>query len=129
MKKILPRAAIESPRQLMAYLGLVPTEHSSGGSERRGEITKTGNSHARRVLIEASWHYRHRPAIGGRLAGRRKGQPTRVIAITDKAMQRLHRRFTRLLEKGKPRPKVVVVVAVARELVGFLWSAPQPEAA
>lgn len=117
----------ESPRQLMAYLGLVTTEHSSGDSKRRGGITKTGNSHARRVLVETSWHYRHKPAIGVRLAGRRKGAPPHAVAIADKAMVRLHRRFHRLLEKGKPRPKVVV--AIARELVGFVWAALQPNAA
>jgi transposase len=110
----------DSARGLMAYLGLVPSEHSSGGKEHRGEITKAGNGHVRRLLIEAAWHYRHRPGVRT-LAKRREGQPTRVIAIADRAMHRLHRRFNRMLERGKARPKVVV--AVARELTGFVWAA------
>jgi len=110
----------ESPRGLMAFLGLVPSEHSSGASERRGSITKTGNRHARRLLIEAAWHYRHRPGVRS-LTRRRQGQPASVIAIADRAMQRLHRRFTRLTAKGKPQPKAAV--AIARELAGFVWAA------
>lgn len=116
----------DSARGLMAYLGLVPSEHSSGGKEHRGEITKAGNSHVRRLLIEAAWHYRHRPGLKV-LAKRRQGQPQRVIAIADRAMHRLHRRFNRMLERGKPRPKVVV--AVARELTGFVWAALRPDQA
>ncbi len=114
-----------SPRQLMAYLGLVPSEHSSGGVEKRGALTKTGNRRVRRLLIEAAWHYRHRPAVGYRLKKRREGQPARVIAIADRAQQRLHRRYRRLLERGKPHNKVVA--AVGRELVGFVWAALQPQ--
>jgi transposase len=110
-------------RALMAYLGLVPSEDSSGDRHRRGRITKTGNTLVRRVLIETSWHYQHRPGVGPALAGRRKGQPARVIAIADKAQQRLCRRFRRLLAEHKPAPKVVV--AVARELAGFIWAALQ----
>lgn len=116
----------DSPRNLMAYLGLVPSEHSSGGRERRGGITKAGNRHVRRLLIEAAWHYRHRPGVAS-LRRRREGQPTPVIAIADKAMQRLHRRFNRMLVSGRPRPKVVV--AVARELTGFIWAAMRLSAA
>jgi transposase len=116
----------ESARGLMAYLGLVPSEHSSGGKERRGEITKAGNRHARRLLIEASWHYRHHPSTLS-LRKRREGQPARIVAIADRAMLRLHRRFNRMLERGKPRPKVVV--AVARELTGFIWAAMRNHAA
>jgi transposase len=112
-----------SPRGLMAYLGLVPSEHSSSDSTRRGSITKTGNGHVRRVLIEASWHYRHRPSTGA-LKKRRKNQPAAVIAIADRAMQRLHQRYQRMTAKGKPAPKAVV--AVARELVGFIWAAIYP---
>jgi transposase len=116
----------DSARGLMAYLGLVPSEHSSGGKERRGEITKAGNRHARRLLIEASWHYRHHPSTLS-LRKRREGQPARIVAIADRAMLRLHRRFNRMLERGKPRPKVVV--AVARELTGFIWAAMRNHAA
>ena len=110
-------------RALMAYLGLVPSEDSTGDRHRRGRITKTGNSLVRRVPIETSWHYQHRPGVGPALAGRRKSQPARVIAIADKAQQRLCRRFRRLLAEHKPAPKVVV--AVARELAGFIWAALQ----
>lgn len=115
-----------SPRGLMAFLGLVPSEYSSGESEHRGAITKAGNNHARRLLIEAAWHYRHRPSTTS-LTRRRQGQPPRMVALADKAMQRLHRRFNRMLAKGKPGPKVAV--AVARELAGFIWAALRPNAA
>lgn len=116
-------ARFTSPRALMAYLGLVPSEHSSGETRRRGSITKAGNGHVRRALIEASWNYRYRPSIGS-LKKRRQGQPAAVIAIADRAMQRLHRRYQRLIAKGKPSPKAVV--AVARELAGFIWAALYP---
>jgi transposase len=112
-----------SPRALMAYVGLVPSEASSGERHRRGGITKMGNALVRRLLLEAGWHYRHRPAVGRALRTRRAGQPPQVIAIADKAQQRLCRRFRHLLAHRKPAPKVAV--AVARELVGFLWAALQ----
>src|SRR5262245_25568360 len=112
-----------SARALMAFLGLVPGEDSSGEKHRRGRITKMGNALVRRILVEASWHYQHRPGVGRALAGRRKGQPPRVIAIADKAQQRLCRRFRRMLADHKPAPKVAV--AVARELAGFIWAALQ----
>ena len=112
----------DDPRRLMSYLGLVPSEHSSGEKTRRGAITKAGNSHVRRVLVEASWHYRHRPAVGVQLRQRREGQPRAIIALADRAQRRLHRRFHRLvLASGKCSQKAVV--AIARELVGFLWAA------
>ncbi len=113
-----------SARALMAFLGLVPGEDSSGEKHRRGRITKMGNALVRRILVEASWHYQHRPGVGRALAGRRAGQPPRVIAIADKAQQRLCRRFRRMLAEHKPPAKVVV--AVARELAGFIWAALQP---
>jgi transposase len=109
---------------LMAYLGLVPGEDSSGEKHRRGRITRTGNALVRRVLVETAWHYQHRPAVGVALGRRRKGQPNRVIAIADKAQQRLCRRFRKLAAEHKPAPKIAV--AVARELAGFLWAALQP---
>jgi transposase len=114
-----------SARGLMAFLGLVPSERSSGGSTRRGSITKSGNSHVRRVLVEAAWSYRHRPGMT-KLKKRREGQPARVIAIADRAMSRLHRRFVRMANAGVPSPKVAV--AVARELVGFIWATLYPMA-
>lgn len=113
-----------SPRALMAYLGLVPGEDSSGEQHRRGRITRTGNTLVRRLLVETAWHYQHRPGVGVALTRRRKGQPARVIAIADKAQQRLCRRFRRMAEQHKPAPKIAV--AIARELAGFLWAALQP---
>jgi transposase len=115
-----------SARSLMAYVGLVPSEHSSGESQRRGAITKTGNRHVRRLLVEAAWHHRHRPALSAPLQRRREGQPARVLAIADRAQERLYRRFVRMTLQGKPYPKVVV--AVARELAGYLWAALHPDA-
>src|SRR3984893_4219431 len=114
----------QTPRALMAYHSLVPGEDSTGGKQRRGRITRTGNALVRRLLVETAWHYQHRPGIGVALARRRKGQPGRVIAIADKAQQRLCRRFRRLADQHKPAPKIVV--AIARELAGFLWAALQP---
>jgi transposase len=108
------------PRQLMAYLGLVPSEYSSGDSQRRGALTKAGNTHARQVLVEAAWHYRHRPTTGSSLAQRRLGQPPAVVGQAQRAQQRLHRRYRHLIGHGKRPP--VAVAAVARELVGFLWA-------
>jgi transposase len=117
----------QSPRALMAYLGLVPGENSSGEKQRRGRITRTGNTLVRRLLVETAWHYQHRPGVGIALARRRTGQPGRVIAIADKAQQRLCRRFRKLAAEHKPAPKIAV--AIARELAGFLWAALQPEPA
>jgi transposase len=114
----------QSARALMAYVGLVPGEDSSGEKHRRGRITRTGNALVRRLLVETAWHYQHRPGVGVGLARRQKGQPGRVIAIADKAQQRLCRRFRRLAEQHKPAPKIAV--AIARELAGFLWAALQP---
>jgi hypothetical protein len=111
---------------LMAYLGLVPGENSSGEKHRRGRITRTGNALVRRLLVEVAWHYQHRPGIGVALARRRTGQPARVIAIADKAQQRLSGRFRKLAAEHKPAPKIAV--AIARELAGFVWAALQPMA-
>ena len=110
-----------SPRELMAYVGLVPSEYSSSERIRRGGITKAGNTHARRLLIEASWHYRHPPRVGAALKQRREGQPAAVIAIADKAQQRLYRRQRHLAAHGKA--PAAAVVAAARELSGFIWAA------
>ena len=109
---------------LMAYLGLVPGEDSSGEKHRRGRITRTGNALVRRLLVETAWHYQHRASVGVALTRRRKGQPARVIAIADKAQQRLCRRFRKLAAEHKPAAKIAV--AIARELAGFLWAALQP---
>ncbi len=109
----------EGPRQLMAFVGLVPSEHSSGGKERRGGITKTGNAHARRILVEASWSYRHRPAFGPRAREALRHQPARVVEYARKSQIRLHRRYGRLVGQGKRSQ--LAVTAVARELCGFVW--------
>ncbi len=115
-----------APRALMAYVGLVPGEHSSGEHHRRGRITRAGNALVRRLLIETAWHYRHRPGVSAALARRRSGQPTRAICIADRAQQRLCRRFRTLA--ARPIPAGKVVVAVARELAGFVWAALQAPA-
>jgi transposase len=109
-----------SPRALMAYLGLVPSEYSSGPRRRPGAITKTGNERVRRLLVEAGWHYRHRPWVSRELKRRRKDQPPWAIDLADRAMLRLYQRYWRLLERGKVPNQAVV--AVARELAGFLWA-------
>jgi len=112
-----------SPRKLMSYLGLTPSEDSSGQTVRKGPITKAGNRRVRRLLIEAGWHQRLRGTASKRLKARRKGQPGWVVAIAEKAQERLHRRFVRLSARGKPANQVVT--AVARELAGFLWAVLQ----
>ena len=112
-----------SPRKLMAYLGLVPSESSSGDSRHTGAITKAGNKRIRRLLVESAWHYRHRPGVSKDLKRRRQDQPQWALDIADRAMARLHKRYWRLLDRGKPSN--VVVVALAREFAGFLWSVLQ----
>jgi len=107
--------------QLMSYVGLVPSESSSGESRRQGKITKTGSKHARRLLVEAAWHYRKTPARGVTLKRRQDGQPATVIAISWQAQQRLHRVWRRLAEQRGKR-STIVAVAVARELAGFCWA-------
>jgi transposase len=117
-----------SPKQLMAYLGLVPKEYSSGGTVRRGRMTKAGNKHMRRVVVEAAWSYRHRPAIKGELAKRLEGQSAEVQAISLKAQHRLHKKYMKLV-LGKGKPKNVAISAVARELVGFIWAVARTQKA
>jgi transposase len=108
--------------QLMSFSGLVPSEHSTGGpgKARRGGITKTGNAHLRRVLVEAAWAYRHRPSLRYDLARRNKRASDDAQKIAWKAQHRLHARFCKLSASGKPKPKVVT--AIARELLGFMWA-------
>ncbi len=110
-----------SPRELAAYLGLVPSLCASGDSARRGAITKTGNSHIRRALVQAAWQYFKKVGRSQKLKARREGQPERVITIADEAQRRLTKRARRLLERRKHANKVVI--AIARELVGFFWAA------
>jgi transposase len=110
----------ESASQLMAYVGVVPSEHSSGGSTHRGSISKTGNARMRHVVGEAAWSYRHRPSNGPALKKRQQGQSEDVIAIAWKAQHRLHQRFQKLSAKGKHHGRVVT--AISRELLGFVWA-------
>jgi len=112
-----------NPRQLMAYLGLVPSEHSSGGSIRRGAITKAGNALARRVLIEGAWTYRMPARVSRKLHDRLEPLPAAIRDIAWKAQIRLCARYRRLAAAGKP--KVVVTTAIAREMVGFIWAIAQ----
>lgn len=109
-----------NPRQLMAYLGLVPSEHSSGGSVRRGGITKAGNALARRVLIEGAWTYRLSARVSRKIHDRLEPLSTEIRDIAWKAQVRLCARYRRLVALGKP--KVVVTTAIAREMVGFIWA-------
>jgi len=115
-----PRRFATAPRT-MAFVGLVPSEHSSGTKQARGRITKTGNTHLRRVLVEAAWHYRHRPFVGATLRARQRGAPADVVAQAWTAQQRLHCRYHRLAARGKPSQHIIT--AVARELTGFVWAA------
>ncbi len=106
--------------QLMGYCGMGPREDSSGERHRRGGITKTGNAHLRRVVMEAAWAYRHRPAVSGALRQRQARLSPEVTAIAWKAQHRLHTRYRRLLGRGKCPQKAVT--AIGRELLGFIWA-------
>jgi transposase len=107
-------------RELMAYSGMVPSENSSGERTRRGSITKTGNAHLRRVIVEAAWAYQFRPRLGGYLLKRQVGLSEEVKEIAWKAQHRLHARYRKFLAKGKNKPQIVT--AVGRELLGFVWA-------
>lgn len=108
-----------SPRTLMAYFGLVPSEHSSGSREHRGSITKAGNIHVRRLLVEAAWNNHHRAGADLILSRRRQGQPPAVVAIALKAQHRLYKKFWHLDQR---KHRHVAITAVARELCGFIWA-------
>jgi len=110
----------EHPRKLMSYLGLVPVEHSSGERTARGSITKTGNSHARRLLVEAAWNYRFKPRIGAPAMRRQQALSSDIKSTAWKAQLRLSRRCAALNARGVQRNKICV--AVARELAGFVWA-------
>lgn len=112
------------PTTLASYLGIVPSEHSSGEQTRRGPITKAGSPHARRLLVEAAHHYRHTPAIGMALTRRQHGQDPRACEIAWRAQNRLHHQYKRLrLQRGKPAN--IVTIALARELCAFAWEVGQ----
>lgn len=112
-----------SPKQFMAYAGLVPSESSSGELRRQGKITKAGNRHVRRLLIESAWSYRYQPAVKGKLKKRQEGQPPELLQISWKAQTRLNKKYFRLLSRGKVAGKAIT--AVARELTGFIWAITQ----
>lgn len=118
--------AFAHPKQLASYLGLVPSEHSSGERRRQGSITKAGSSHARRLLVEAAWHYRRPPRMSLTLQRRQAGQPTAAIETAWRAQLRLHRRWAHL-DGARAKKRTTVAVAVARELACFVWEiARQP---
>ena len=108
-----------SPRRLMAYFGLVPSEHSSGSKEQRGPITKAGNIHVRRLLVEAAWNNHHRAGADLILSRRRQGQAPDIVAIAVKAQHRLSKKFWRLDQR---KHRHIAITAVARELCGFIWA-------
>ena len=110
----------DTARQLMGYSGAVPSEDSSGKRKQRGSITKTGNAHLRRIVVEAAWSYRHRPAIGPRLRRRQEGVPEPIKEIALNAQVRLSKRYARLAAAGKDQRKIIT--AVGREVVGFIWA-------
>lgn len=116
----------ETAPQFMGSIGLVPSEYSTGEHQRRGRITKAGNAHLRRVLVEAAWHYRHRPIAGPAIKKRRRQQPAAVVSIAERADQRLNCKFRRLVDRYNKKP-AIAAVAVARELAGFIWAIGQEE--
>jgi transposase len=109
-----------TPHELMAYLGLVPSEASTGDTIRRGAITKAGNRRARRMLVECSWSYQHPPRVAAHKQPKVDAAPSAVREIAWKAQCRLHRRYRALIRKGKL--KTVAITAVAREFAGFIWA-------
>ncbi len=109
-----------SAQELMAFVGLVPSERSSGEQRRQGSITKVGNSHVRRLLVESAWHARRRPTVGYELARRQRGQDAIDVERAWRCQQRLYQRWQRMAARGKPPQKIVV--ACARELAGFVWA-------
>jgi transposase len=110
----------ERAPQAMGYTGLVASEYTSGSKKRQGAITKTGNSHLRRALVEAAWHYRHRPRLNQRQKQLQGDLSPKVAEIAWTAQERLHRRYWALTNRSKPSPKVIA--ALARQLVGFVWA-------
>jgi transposase len=113
-------ARFQHPAQVMSYLGVTPSEHSSGTQRRLGSITKSGSQHARRLLVEAAWHYRRRPAVGDNLRRRQHGADPKIVALSWKTQRRLHHVWSRMEQRGKRR--TIIAVAAARELAGFCWA-------
>ena len=108
------------PEQVMSYLGVTPSEHSSGSQRRLGPITKSGSQHARRLLVEAAWHYRRPPGVSTNLRRRQADADPRIVALSWKAQRRLHHVWSRMEQRGKRR--TIIAVAAARELTGFCWA-------
>jgi transposase len=119
MAEVGELSRFEHPCQLMGYSGALSREHSSGPRVCRGAISKAGNAHLRRIVIEAAWAYRHRPAVGTTLAARQRRSDPALIATAWKAQHRLHQRYLRLIGRGKSKQQTVT--AVGRELLGFIW--------
>jgi len=119
ISEVVDFSRFRNPKELMAYLGMVPSEYSSGATTRRGSITKTGNSRVRKALTETAHHYRHKPIVGDRMKKVMKELPSELCLPPMKAMHRLNKRYYAMLLRGKPKQKVVV--AVGRELIGFIW--------
>jgi transposase len=120
MTEISDFRRFKSPRELMNFVGLTPGVHSSAGKGHGLSITKTGNGHVRRVLVEAAWNYTRRPQWPSQIAKRCAGQPPEILAEAKEAQTRLNSRYRHLVEKGKKKP--VAAIAVARELLGFIWA-------
>ena len=123
-------ARFDHPDQLASYLGIVPSEHTTGAQRRLGSITKAGSTHARRLLVEAAYHYRRGPAVGEALERRQRGQSPQIINISWRAQRRLNARW-RQLKDARKKPNGIVAVAIARELAGYCWEiaawAPHPD--
>jgi transposase len=119
ISEVVDFSRFSNPRELMAYLGLVPSEYSSGGTVKKGSITKCGNKRVRRALIEAAHHYRHKPNISIKLKKDLEKVRSELRVAPVKALQRLHKKYYHMLFRGKPTQ--VTVTAVAREFCGFIW--------
>jgi transposase len=113
-------ARFRHPEQVMSYLGVTPSEHSSGSQRKLGPITKSGSQHARRLLVEAAWHYRRAPGVSTNLRRRQSDADPRIVALSWKAQRRLHHVWSRMEQRGKRR--AIIAVAAARELAGFCWA-------
>ncbi|MCU6711567.1 transposase [Paenibacillus sp. J5C_2022] len=123
-QEVFTFSRFSSPDKAMSYAGLVPSENSTGQTTRRGQLTKAGNAHLRRILIEAAWSYRHKPGVKGELKKRLADLPPEIQRISWEAQTRFHKKYMYLVLHRRKHPKKAVA-AVARELLGFLWAAAQ----
>jgi transposase len=120
LTEVVDFARFGTPEQLMSYFGLVPSENSSGTKERHGSITKTGNSHCRRAVVEAAWKYARKPRMSRELKARQAGEEAELVAHSMRAQHRLHSKYWSIANRKCPQK---AAVAVARELTGFIWAA------